>query len=117
MAPVKDADAAFPDKNNRIVYQGTGNGELLSVLPNGGGGRKHTSSGYDAHSAWSPDGTKIAFMRDDEIWVANADGSVVETRITNVRTQGKFATSPDWSPDSSRITLLARTKSAYPARF
>ena len=55
--------------------------------------------------AWSPDGTKIAFVRDDWCWtfcaelnVANADGS-------DVRLLTAHADDPAWSPDGTRIAF------------
>jgi len=54
--------------------------------------------------AWSPDGSKIAFMSDRdggdiEIYVMNADGSH-QTRLTN--SPGRDA-HPSWSPDGKNI--------------
>jgi Tol biopolymer transport system component len=33
------------------------------------------SDGFDLRPAWSPDGTRIAFVRDFDVWSMNADGS------------------------------------------
>jgi Tol biopolymer transport system component len=60
----------------------------------------------DAMPAWSPDGTRIAFVRGDgstiQIYVMNADGSN-QTELTD----GAIgqATSPAWSPDGTRIAF------------
>jgi Tol biopolymer transport system component len=54
--------------------------------------------------AWSPDGTRIAFVAGDpnaEIYVMNADGSA-RKRLTNNPGEDNF---PAWSPDGSRIAF------------
>jgi len=43
---------------------------------------------------WSPDGTKILFVRSDDIFVMNADGSG-QTNLTLTTT---LEYSPMWSP-------------------
>jgi len=62
---------------------------------------------YDISPAWSPDGSKIAFvsMRDgnDEIYVMSADGSG-QTRLTF---EGAPDRSPAWSPDGNRIAFVS----------
>ena len=51
--------------------------------------------------AWSPNGTKLAFLSNGEIWVINADGTN-ERRVTNNTTTD---TDPSWSPDSTKIAF------------
>ncbi len=48
----------------------------------------------DFKSAWSPDGSKIAFSRDHEIYVMNADGSG-QTNLTN---NPAADSTPAWQP-------------------
>jgi plastocyanin len=55
--------------------------------------------------AWSPDGTKIAFVRDSDIWVMNADGSN-QVDLTN---QPEVEFNPDWSADGSQIAYVRLT--------
>lgn len=50
---------------------------------------------------WSPDGSKIAFSRDSDVFVMNADGSG-QTNLTN--TSDRDA-GPVWSPDGSKIAF------------
>ncbi len=69
-----------------------------------------TDRGREFNPAWSPDGTRIAFMvRGNDrgggpIFVMNADGSGV-TRLTNSR-WGLASFAPLWSPDGTRIAFV-----------
>jgi Tol biopolymer transport system component/imidazolonepropionase-like amidohydrolase len=93
-----------------------GNVEIYTMRPDGSDQRRLTFNEYDDYSpAWSPDGSRIAFLsdRDDpnptrcghncfyQIYIINADGSaehkVVET---------EFAVHhPDWHPDGTRLSF------------
>ena len=55
---------------------------------------------------WSPDGRRLAFVRDDEIWVVEADGS----RLTRVAGKPGGGRDPRWSPDGHRIAFLSRRR-------
>jgi dipeptidyl aminopeptidase/acylaminoacyl peptidase len=55
---------------------------------------------------WSPDGRRLAFVRDDEIWVMEADGS----RLTRVVGAPGGARYPRWSPDGHRLAFLSRRR-------
>jgi len=55
---------------------------------------------------WSPDGRRLAFVRDDEIWIVDADGS----RLTRVVARPGGGTSPRWSPDGHRLAFLSRRR-------
>jgi hypothetical protein len=52
--------------------------------------------------AWSPDGKRLAFQRDDGIYVADGAGS--EGRLVSIANPG----APVWSHDGSRIAYTAR---------
>ena len=51
--------------------------------------------------AYSPDGTKLAFVRDGRIFTANADGSGVKQLTTDARSYAN----PSWSPTGTRIVF------------
>src|SRR4051812_48337400 len=57
-----------------------------------------------ADPQWSPDGRRLAFTRDDEIWIVEADGS----RLTRVVANPAGGHDPRWSPDGRRLAFLSR---------
>jgi len=83
------------------------NSEIFVANADGSGAHNVTNApGYDDDSAvWSPDGTKIAFVRffgdAGEIFVMNADGSG-QTDLTNDPANDN---DPTWSPDGSKIAF------------
>ena len=56
---------------------------------------------HDANPDWSPDGRRIAYVRDHELWVMNADGHS-PVRLTD---STSLEVAPDWSPDGRRIVF------------
>jgi len=89
--------------------------EIYLANPDGSGVRALTNAGADgmaaAEPAWSPDGTKMAFVLgppehlgayagDGDIYVMNADG----TRLIRL-TEGLRAAGPAWSPDGTEIVF------------
>jgi Tol biopolymer transport system component len=61
----------------------------------------------DLDPAWSPDATKIIFVRDGVLWVMDADGgNEVELGAAPI-----FGEGPAWSPDGNTIAY-ARDDSA-----
>ena len=63
--------------------------------------------------AWSPDGSRIAFARDDgsrfDIFLMNADGSGITRRTDRGGENHGFAGlyAPTWSPDGARLAVMA----------
>jgi len=55
---------------------------------------------------WSPDGRRLAFVRDEEIWVVEADGS----RLIRVVAKPGGGTNPRWAPDGRRLGFLSRRR-------
>jgi len=56
--------------------------------------------------AWSPDGRRLAFVRDEEIWVVEADGS----RLTRVVAKPGGGREPRWSPNGHRLAFVSRRR-------
>ena len=55
---------------------------------------------------WSPDGRRLAYVRDGEIWIVDADGS----RETLVVAKPGGGREPRWSPDGRRLAFLSRRR-------
>src|SRR5262252_6818216 len=101
------AQAAFPGTNGRIVFD-TSFGhrpQIFTIRPDGTGLRQltHVTKGHAASSPeFSPDGTRIVFTIDGQIWVMNADGSA-QHELTD---QAGFVNQqPSWSPDGRKIVF------------
>jgi len=66
--------------------------------------------GIDVSPAFSPDGTKIAFVSDrggsPQIYIMNSDGTGRPKRLTF---DGNYNTSPAWSPNGKFIVYVGRT--------
>ena len=108
------ATAAFPGTNGRIAFSTdfSARPQIFTVRPGGAGLRQltHVSKGHAASSPqWSPDGTKILFTIDTQIWVMNADGSN-QRQLT--QTAGIESQAPSWSPDGTKI-VFSRCSSPF----
>lgn len=86
------------------IEGGDGQEDIYVMNAYGSGQKKLTdSSADDSSPAWSPDGSKIAFMSNRanslDIFIMNTDGSNV-TRLTN---NGRANFNPSWSPDGTKV--------------
>lgn len=55
---------------------------------------------------WSPDGRRLAFVRDGEIWLVEADGS----RLVRVVAKPGGGRDPRWSPDGRQFAFISRRR-------
>jgi Tol biopolymer transport system component len=82
------------DTNVWQIFSGVQSPRKLVASPRG-----------DSDGAWSPDGSRIAFVSDrtgpSEIWMASADGSG-QGKLTSL---GGSCGSPAWSPDGRRLAF------------
>ncbi|MGZ4784154.1 MAG: hypothetical protein ACXV5S_00655 [Acidimicrobiales bacterium] len=88
-----------------------GNFEIYTVEPDGSGLLRLTNNQADDEMpAWSPDGTRIAFMSDrdassdtynQDIYTMNADGS----RVVQITESPGLDYEPAWSPDGTKIAF------------
>jgi Tol biopolymer transport system component len=58
---------------------------------------------------WSPDGNKIAFLRDGNLWLINPDGTGEETLTTEGDSICRF----EWSPDGNKIAYWSMNSGQY----
>jgi Tol biopolymer transport system component len=77
-----------------IEVDGTDELELATAKPMFAGDAKRAIS-------WSPDGSQLAFVRGENIWIVNADGSHPHALMHSGPAFGNYH--PAWSPDGSRI--------------
>jgi Tol biopolymer transport system component len=107
----EEADAVVPGDVGRIVFwsdRDTAQGELYSRAFAGGVWQRLTwNTSYERTSAWSPDGSKIAYASDTlgtfDIWVMNPNGGA-KLPLTS---DGFDNTEPTWAPDGSRIAYTS----------
>ncbi len=92
-----------------------GNSEIYSMDQNGGSQTNLTHSAVSEKTfAWSPDGTRIAFLRknaantgdDSNLYVMNADGSGL-TKVTNDNFQYQNSSNLTWSPDGTKLAYVS----------
>ena len=91
-----------------------GNDELYAMPAAGGAARRLTfTAANEADPALSPDGTRLAYTRDDgglpRLWVANADGSGAVRVTDSLDFAGAVDVSPAWAPGSDRVAFVSTT--------
>ena len=107
---VPSQPALSPD-GSRVVYvlrtldiDGDRNvDELWSVATRGGTPRRLTSGPADVAPAWSPDGSRLAFLRGGQLHVLAADGGEAD-KVTDLPLG---AGAPVWSPNGERIAFTS----------
>jgi TolB protein len=117
------AGATPPGNNGKLVFERpTPDGANLFTVGADGSGliRLTRLRGTEGDSSWSPDGSKVAFVRARnpergpyEIWAVNADGSGLK-RLTRHR---GFSIAPAWSPDGGKIVYATDAGRRPPLRL
>ena len=97
------ASASFPGRAGKIAFVSDAGGSSdIFVMNADGSGRESLTTGTaeDTDPAWSPEGSRLVFVRDGAIHVVKSDASGLR-RIT-------AGTTPAWSPDGRRIVFSRR---------
>jgi Tol biopolymer transport system component len=87
--------ASWSPDGTRLVYESSGS---LWIIPSSGGSPTFLTVGQDPD--WSPNGTTIAFARDD-IWMIRATGGH-EVQVTQ---DPRLEKEPTWAPDNQKIAF------------
>jgi TolB protein len=94
-----------------------GNGHIMVVNPDGSGLKDLTPDDVSLYEpVWSPDGEKIAFGRDLDLWVMNSDGTG-RSKLT-ATPELSFRSNTDharWSPDGARLAFVRDTVALTPS--
>ncbi|RKQ90311.1 Tol biopolymer transport system component [Solirubrobacter pauli] len=117
-ALVDGAEVSVSADGTRIAY--LVDNDVYTATPSGKGVRRVTTTGArEWYPAMSPDGTKVAFSRVDELgswnlWTANADGSGGEQMVAMTGGRNQDAA---WSPDGTRIAFTSVGRSTPDLRI
>jgi Tol biopolymer transport system component len=104
------ATPAVPTEGGILFSDGVGGrSDIFVVQPDGSGLKNvtHDAAG-EANAVWSPDGTRIAFLRSEvtagtsDVYVIDADG----TGLEQVTRSGHVGSGPTWSPDGTRLAYV-----------
>ncbi len=99
----------MPDENDpRMLYVGSdGRGEkgLYFAFMDGRPPRKIVNGAF-SFPAPSPDGGRVAFVRDNNLWLCNADGTGQQQITTVAVAPGERMIAPQWSPDGSKLMVF-----------
>ncbi len=96
-------------RDRQIAYTAeAGGARQLFVMPLRGGPAVQLTASEQAISEpeWSPDGRRLAFVRDGAIWVIDADGS----RQVKVTEHPAGNGHPRWAPDGRRLAFTSRRR-------
>jgi TolB protein len=111
--PADDASAAWSPQGDSIAFLSARRGvgyEIYLMNPDGSNqrllfGDEQGGPLYTGDFEWSPDGSKIRFITDGRIYVAQVgDGA---GPVQNLTPAGSFDSAASWSPDGSRIAFIS----------
>lgn len=91
------AAAATPTLPSLVAYVRSGD----VYVSKGATERRLTTDGGYSRPRWSPDGTKLAYLRGGRLWTMKADGTA-KRRLTT-----RAAAGPSWSPDGQWLAFAS----------
>jgi dipeptidyl aminopeptidase/acylaminoacyl peptidase len=105
--PPRDFRVHPRDRTVAYTAEAAGSRQLFTMPLRGGYPTQLTASEKPVSDPqWSPDGRRLAFVREDEIWMIEADGS----RLTKVTGHKAGTNTPRWSPDGKRLAFISRRR-------
>src|SRR5262245_52273099 len=96
MAAAPAGGGTFPGTNGLIAY--TSGSNITTITPDG---TVITPIASGSDPSWSADGTKIAYIRSGDLYVADATGAN-EVQITS---GPEIDRDPSWSPDGTQLAF------------
>ncbi len=102
-------------KGERALF--AGRGDIFTAPIEKGPTRNltHSSGAHDKWPAWSPDGSRIAFISDasgeEELYIIAQDGLKPAEQITRGGSAMRYQ--PEWSPDGKRIAFSDKDGKVY----
>src|ERR1022692_1561478 len=106
----RPARAAYLGSEGRIAF--VRNGNIYSILPSGSGSHLLAGGGHNSGPRWAPNGSRLAYRDNGNLWIMNADGSH-KSQLTS-GAPGHTDGRPTWSPSGR---YLAFVRSARHARY
>jgi TolB protein len=91
------AAAATPSLPTLVAYVRSGD----VYVSKGAAEKRLTTDGGYSRPRWSPDGTKLAYLKAGRLWTMKADGTA-KRRLTT-----RAAAGPSWSPDGTSIAFAS----------
>lgn len=86
-----------------MIMNDSGIYDIWSIKPDGSDQIRLTFEG-GRHPAYSTDGTRITYCRDDTIWIMNADG----TEKFQISASGEYGDYPRFLPDSNDVVAFMK---------
>ena len=109
LVPPAAAQAAYPGTNGKLAF--VRDGHIWTMNADGTGAAQLTTGTADASDPeWSPDGTRIAFVRNfspqRRLATINADGTGEAPFPVFIPGENGEVYAPTWSPDGRRLAYI-----------